>query len=223
LVKETIATTVQVSVMGKKEYGVKAKGKVRIFNFARTALNLRSISTTLSVDGKKYILKDPLVSARVSRDNRGVLESQNPEVVIEAVSPGEDYNLPIGTKLEIRNSVFGSQPGVLYAEVSSEVVGGNVRYVSSVSTEDISTARQWLASSSVLTLSSNLSSAGESVVPSAVKVNLQSFYTEQIVGSEASTVTGSGKAQVSTTAWKTDDLAKLALGSVGGDKNEVKF
>jgi len=62
-----------------------------------------------------------------------------------ASAPGEEYNLPVGTRIEIENEAFGNQPKLLYGIVAEAISGGSTKQVKVVTEGDIDQAYKNLA------------------------------------------------------------------------------
>lgn len=180
---------------GKKEVGSKAVGKVRIFNLTGGPLSLKSKTTTLTAGGKSYVLSSdqnfiPATPAKqVTNPNAGRVAA------VEAAQAGEGYNLPVNTRLEITNQVFGSKPQLLYAQVEEELTGGNSRFVSIIEEADLATAQVALQKQLTDQLTAQLKNDGKMLPEKAYQSNIVSFTTDKPVGSEAPTF--SAKLQIS--------------------------
>lgn len=133
-----------VPATGSRNVGMKASGFVNIYNFSKNTLILRAKSTTLTgPNGQKYAFIQDVGSirptARIGLEDQEVdpLSLIAPAPVV-AADNGEDYNLAKGTRIEIQNEVFGSQPEVLYAVVADEnISGGTNKIVKVISEKDV--------------------------------------------------------------------------------------
>ncbi len=142
---KTMADTFQVN--GKKEVGSKAEGRVALYNLTGQPLALKASTTTLTVGNKVYVFKadQPNVKALTSASN----DSNATLADIVATDGGESYNVPAGTRMEITNQAFGSQPQRLYAKTVTQVVGGNSRFVSVVDKNDLDNTQKELVKRAV--------------------------------------------------------------------------
>lgn len=174
---------------GKKEIGSKAVGKVRIMNLTGAPLSLKSKTTTLSAGGKSYLLVSdqnfiPAVSAKqVSSPNAGRVAS------VEAAQAGEGFNLPVNTRLEITNQVFGNKPQLLYAQVEEELTGGNSRFVSTIVEADLANAQVALQKQLIDQLSDQLKADGKMLPEKAYQTTVVSLTTDKPVGTDTPTFT----------------------------------
>ncbi len=183
-----------LEVNGKKEVGSKAEGRVVIYNLTGSSLNLKSDTTTLSVAEKTYTFKS---------DQRGVkpvanANNDNGATVadIVAIGSGEGFNLPAGTRIEITNKSFGSQPQKLYAKAVTQVVGGSSRFISVISGDDIAKIKENMAKQVVVSVNHKLSSQKQSLIDGSYQFDVVDFATNQAEGSEAIKFSASGNVRV---------------------------
>lgn len=134
--KKTAAST------GSKNVGKKASGFVSVYNFSKTTLILKAQTTVLTAGGRKYFFTQDVggirPTARIGLEDEEVdPTSLIPPVPLVAEGPGEEYNLLVGTRLEIANEAFGSQPKLLYAIVAEDISGGSTKQLPVVAQADI--------------------------------------------------------------------------------------
>lgn len=134
--KKTAAST------GTKNVGKKASGFVSVYNFSKTTLILKAQTTVLTSGGRKYFFTQDVggirPTARIGLEDEEVdPTSLVPPVPLVAEGPGEEGNLPAGTRLEIENEAFGSQPKLLYAIVAEGISGGSTKQLPVVAQADI--------------------------------------------------------------------------------------
>lgn len=134
--KKTAAST------GSKNVGKKASGFVLIYNFSKTTLILKAPTTVLTSGGRKYFFTQDVggirPTARIGLEDEEVdPTSLIAPVPLAAEGPGEEYNLQAGTRLEIENEAFGSQPKLLYAIVVEDISGGSTKQLPVVAQSDI--------------------------------------------------------------------------------------
>ncbi|MBI4050006.1 MAG: hypothetical protein HY398_00995 [Candidatus Doudnabacteria bacterium] len=131
----------QVAATGSKNVGSKASGFVYLYNFSKDTLILRARSTTLTASGgREYAFIQDVSgirpTARIGLEDEEVDQtSLIAPVPVVAAANGEQYNLPAGTRLEIDNEVFGSQPKTLYAVVTDDKISGGTNKIVKVVTE----------------------------------------------------------------------------------------
>jgi hypothetical protein len=218
-VSESKQVSQSFNVNGKKEVGAKAQGRVAIYNLTGSPLNLRAATTVLTVGTRSYYFTQdqnnivPLESAS-SDQNASTAD-------ILAGEGGEDYNLPAGTRMEINNQAFGSQPQRLYAKTVTQVIGGSSRYVSVISSEDITAAQTALIKTAVDQVNSGLPN-DRKLVEGAYTVELQNFTTDKPEGTEATTFNASGTVLVKGLAFNEAELQNMLRArleeSIGEDK-----
>ncbi len=194
---------------GKKEIGSKAVGKVRIFNLTGAPLSLKSKTTTLSAGGKSYVLSAdqnfiPATPAKqVTSPNAGRVAA------VEAAQAGEGFNVPVNTRLEITNQVFGNKPQLLYAQVEEELTGGNSRFVSTIEEADLATAQVALQKQLIDQLTVQLKNDGKMLPEKAYQSNIVSFTTDKPAGSEAPTFTAKLQINLKGLAFEPAQLTDL--------------
>lgn len=204
---------------GKKEVGSKAQGRVAIYNLTGSAMNLRTSTTVLTVGTKSYYLV---------ADLNGIVALESPTkdsnattADIIAADGGEDFNLPAGTRVEITNQAFGSQPQRLYAKTVTQVIGGSSRYISVVSKEDLDSAQKELISKAVEEVNNNLPD-GRRLVEGAYNVEVANFTSDKPEGTESTTFVASGSIKITGLAFNENDLRQMVRGrltqTLGSDK-----
>lgn len=206
---------------GKKEVGSKAEGRVALYNLTGSPMALKSATTTLTVGSKTYIFKTdqptvkPLTSA--SADSNATLAD------IVASDGGEAFNVPAGTRMEITNQAFGSQPQKLYAKTVTQVVGGNSRFVSVISKDDITAAQTQLTKKVVDGINANLAGGNNKLVDGAYAANITSFITDKAEGTEATGFTAELKVNITGLAFDEAALKNIVrqrlLMTLGNGKN----
>lgn len=218
-ISETKQVSQSFNVNGKKEVGAKAQGRVAIYNLTGSPLNLRAATTALTVGSRTYYF---------TGDQNGIvaLESANSDqnattADIIAGEGGEDYNLPAGTRIEINNQAFGSQPQRLYAKTVTQVIGGSSRFISVISTEDVSGAQTALIRSAVDEINRGMKD-NRKLVDGAYAVELQNFTTDKPEGTETTTFNASATVVVRGLAFNESDMREMVRGrltqTLGEDK-----
>lgn len=201
---QTIADTFQTN--GKKEVGSKAEGRVAIYNLTGSPMALRASTTTLTIGNKSYVFKSDQGNVRPvasGTDNNATVAD------IVAVDGGEAFNVPAGTRVEITNQAFGSQPQRLYAKTVTQVVGGTSRFVSMVTKEDLNAAQSDLTKRVVNGINANLSGGNAKLVEGAYTVNVTSFNTDIPEGTEAQNFTAELKVNITGLAFDETALKNM--------------
>ncbi len=201
-VNEAKSSADSFNVNGKKELGSKAEGRVAIYNLTGQAMALRANTTTLTIGTKTYIFKADQGNVRAVS---GANDSNATLADIVAVEGGEGSNVPAGTRVEITNQAFGSQPNRLYAKTVTQVVGGNSRFVSVITKEDLETAQRELTKRAVESINSSLAGNNVKLVEGAYSVNVESFTADKSEGTEAQSFSAELKASFTGLAF--DELA----------------
>jgi hypothetical protein len=150
-ITEELADSKTYVPSGKKNVGEKASGFVTLYNFTDNTLVLKSKTTHLQVDGKTYYFLQDVGSIRPTQL---LTDGKTPDpasliapVPIVAGAGGEDSNLPVNTRFEVYNEVFGHQPEVLYAQNANPIAGGLNKEITMIAEPDVVAARQDLQSS----------------------------------------------------------------------------
>lgn len=198
---QTIAGTFQTN--GKKELGSKAEGRVALYNLTGSPLALKASTTTLTIGSKSYTFKSDQMNVKAltspSADTNATLAD------IVASDGGESFNVPAGTRMEITNVAFGSKPQKLYAKTVTQVIGGNSRFVSSISKDDLTNAQNSLIKKVVDGINANLASANVKLVDGAYDIGTPTFTTDKPEGTETQSFTA--QLQVTITGLAFDETA----------------
>lgn len=214
----TIADNFQTN--GKKEVGSKAEGRVALYNLTGSAMALKASTTTLTVGNKSYVFKEdqgnvrPLTSA--ANDSNATVAD------IVAVDGGEAFNVPAGTRVEISNQAFGSQPQRLYAKTVSQIIGGTSRFVSVIAKEDLTDAQSKLTKKVVEGINANLAASNVKLVDGAYSITVESFTSDKPEGTEAQNFQVEMKVNISGLAFDETGLKNMIrqrlLSSLGSGK-----
>lgn len=192
---------------GKKEVGSKAEGRVALYNLTGSPMALKATTTTLTVGSKTYTFKadQPVVKAltSASEDSNATLAD------IVASDGGESFNVPAGTRMEITNTAFGSKPQKLYAKTVTQVIGGNSRFVSVISKDDLTAAQTDLTKKVVDGINANLAASNVKLVDGAYTVNVTAFTTDKPQDTEATNFTAELKVTITGLAFDETALKNI--------------
>jgi hypothetical protein len=206
-VDETVETTQTFQTVGKKEVGSKAQGRVAIYNLTGSPMNLRATTTVLSVGSKNYTFNEDQNNIRALP---GPTQDSGATVAdITAQAGGESYNLPAGTRLEITNQSFGSQPQRLYAKTVTQVIGGSSRFVSVIGADDIKKAQTDLNVVAADNIRNDLKSRNLVLIDEAFTATSLEFSTDKPEGTEAPSFSGRTKVRIVGLAFNQEELIKL--------------
>jgi hypothetical protein len=192
---------------GKNEVGTKSQGRVAIYNLTGSSLNLKATTTVLSVGSKNYTFN-------FDQENIHALPSptqdQNATVAdITAQGGGESFNLPAGTRLEITNQSFGSQPQRLYAKTVTQVVGGASRFVSVISKDDLAQAQKSLVQMLADKIRGDLKTQNLTLLDDAQTPTVSGFATDKPEGTETPSFNAKAGIHMQGLAFDQDQLVKL--------------
>ncbi len=192
---------------GKNEVGTKSQGRVAIYNLTGAPLNLRATTTVLSVGSKNYTFNEDQNGIRTLPS---ATQDQNASVAdITAQGGGESFNLPAGTRLEITNQSFGSQPQRLYAKTVSQVVGGASRFVSVISHDDVVRVQNEMNKSVLDNIRNDLKSRNLTLLDDAYIVTPSEFATDKPEGTETPTFNAKTKVRIQGLALDQNQLITL--------------
>ncbi len=145
IIEQEVAGEKKIATTGSRNVGKNASGFISIYNFSKTTLVLKAQTTELTANGHKYYFTQDVGSirptARIGLEDQEIDESSLvPPIPVVAASPGEEFNLPSGTRIEVSNEVFGAQPQLLYAVAAQDITGGSTKLVKLVTQTDIDNA-----------------------------------------------------------------------------------
>ncbi len=207
-VQKTLDVTSKLTSTGKREVGSKAQGTVLIYNLSKKTLNLKAATTTLQVGGKQYVFTEDQSSIKSVGANAPESDLRSAQII--AVNGGEDFNLPAGTRIEINNQVFGSQPDVLYAVAKTQVGGGTSRFISLVSDEDYKKAEEALKTKALEQIRGELKQQNLTLLDNAfAPMELSEFAADKPVGTEAPQFEAKAKVKVTGLAFEEKQLIEL--------------
>ncbi len=220
LVNETVAVSDKFQSQGKTQVGNKATGTVKIYNFTKLPINLKALTTVLSVGGKTYNLVNDVLDLKPTqylnaRTKQVDVNSLGNSVDIIASSGGDDFNLPEGTRLEISNQVFGSRPLFLYAKTDSEISGGTTRYLSVISQGDLDAAKTQLQNEALKQIQNELAINGGVLADRAFVENSQQFTTDNPVNTQTPNFLASMQAVITGVSFNRGNLTNLIFQRIG--------
>lgn len=223
LIDRTLEVSGKFEIDGKREVGSKARGKVKVLNLSGLPLSLRAVTTTLVLGDKKYSLVSDLNAIPALPASKATDQTAGFEAEIVAQEAGTAFNVPTGTRMEISNQVFGSKPNVLFARTSTEVTGGNSRFVSVITSTDSTKIREKLTSKAISDLQEEFEKKGLEVPKEAGRVEVVEFKLDQPEGTETPTVGANLKVRIVTVAFDGSKLlallrARLERGAITGKK-----
>ena len=202
---------------GTKNVGKKASGFVYIYNFSKTTLILKTQTTVLTANGRQYVFTQDVSgirpTARIGLEDEEVdPTSLIPPVPLVAENPGEEYNLPAGTRLEIQNEAFGSQPKLLYAIVAEDVSGGSTKQLKVVTQSDIDGSYDALFRDIVSKAKTDLAgqNPGAKILDNALSAEIVEKQTPAAAGTEAADFTSSMKLKIRALAYDETQVLDLA-------------
>ncbi len=213
-VNETVMATDKFQSQGKNQVGNKATGTVKIYNFTKLPINLKALTTVLSVGGKTYNLVNDVMDLKPTlysnaRTKEVDVNSLGDSVDIIATTGGEDSNLPQGTRLEISNQVFGSRPLLLYAKSDTEITGGTTRYLSIISQDDLDTAKTKLEDEALKQVSDKLGASGAVLADGAYVESPPQFTSDNPVLAQTPSFTATLKTVITGVSFNKKDLTNI--------------
>jgi hypothetical protein len=200
---------------GISDSGGKATGSVIIYNFTGHLLKLGAATTTLTAGNNVYKLVSDATNIKPTKyfANGTDIDTStlSPGVTIVADQPGESYNLPQGTRLEIHNSVLGTVPQQLYARNDTQgIAGGSSSENKIVSTSDLSMAQSALPSGLLTAAEQQLQSSKNLILlDTGAKLQNSTVTFDHAVNDSTSSFNGTISGNLSGLAYSQDQLKKL--------------
>lgn len=218
MVEREISGQGQYAATGTRNVGKIASGFVSIYNFSKTTLILKAQTTVLTASGRKYYFTQDVPGIRPTA--RIGLEpgeeeidetSLVPPVPLAAEGAGEEYNLPAGTRLEIQNEAFGSQPKLLYAIAGEGITGGTTKIAKFVTEADLRNA--YAAVASVLLDQSRAEPGTQNsswkILDNAYTMQVLDQYSPTAVGTETSEFEAFARVRIRALAFDETDVKKI--------------
>jgi len=219
-VDETLTLSDKFQSQGKKQVGNKSAGTIKIYNFTKLPINLKSSTTILTAGNKTYTLINDVSGVKPAvyknAQTKEVDETSLGESFqIAATSGGENFNLPAGTRLEITNQVFGSKPQFLFAKSDSEITGGTTRYLSIISQEDLDLAKKELENKALQEINNKLESSGLVLTDKVYTFDVVQFATDNAVNTQTPNFVATMEAKINGLAYNEKDLSSLISERIG--------
>jgi len=215
---------------GQRNIGKTASGFVSIYNFSKTTLILKAATTELTANGRKYYFTQDVggirPTARIGLEDQEIDEtSLIPPVPIVAAGAGEEYNLPAGTRFEISNEAFGSQPTTLYAMSSENIAGGTTQHVRFVTASDVDGALGALSEELAASARVQLSEAnpGQRFAPNAMDLQIIEQASQYQPGREAEEFSVSIRMKIRALTYEDSDLREVVFSRVRRLMPETKI
>lgn len=227
VIDESQQMTVQFKATGRLNKGLKAKGKVQIYNFTGQTLRLNVATTILIAGTLTYQFESDVVGIKPTRYIEGTRDpdpaSLIPEVNIVATQAGDSYNLPGGTRFEIKNEKLAAT-NQLYARNNQNIGGGTTRFSSLVTQQDIDNANTVLQTSIVASIKQQLlNGRGLVILDSAMTQTDTNISFDKKVDEEAINFNGTISTKIKALAYDLDDLAEIVRDRIEATLDSNKF
>jgi hypothetical protein len=200
---------------GQSDLGQKATGSVVIYNFTGHLLKLGATTTTLTAGSNTYHFVSDASNIKPTKyfANSTNVDSSSlsPAVAIIADQPGDNYNLPQGSRFEIKNAVIGGPSNALYAQNDSQgISGGTTEDVSFVSTDDLASAKTAITSSVISASEQQLASSKNlTLIDSGAVLTTPAVTFNHAVNDQSPSFSGTVSGQLQGLAFSSSDLKKL--------------
>lgn len=215
LLTKEISQTKNFPVTGTSLSGSKATGKAVITNGTSTTFKLRASTTTLVAGGKNYFF---------TQDVSGIKPGSNSAVDMVAEQAGESYNVPSGTKFEIKNAALGNQPEV-YATASTDIAGGVATATLSLTQADLDAALTKSTEELIATAEAeiNQENPGLRLILSGVNKEILAQTANKNIGEAAESFDFTVIARLTGLAYREDDVKNLVSQQIGSVLSEDKY
>jgi len=226
-ISESLQSKNTFQSQGKKEVGNKASGTVKIYNFTKLPINLKSSTTILTVGSKTYRLAQDINSLKPVTYKNPKTKEINPNSLgasfaVIAQDGGESFNLPAGTRMEISNQVFGSNPQFLYAKIDTAITGGTSRFISVVTDQDIKDGQTFLTNQLIQSLKDKLAKDNLTVAEKSYNIEIKSFITDKAVNSESPSFEAVLNANITGLGFDQGQLQKLVMDRISQTMSQDK-
>ncbi len=196
--------------------GQQATGTVQIYNFTGHVLKLGAATTTLTAGSATYHFTTDAANIPVTRYFAGSKTNVDPSslgapITVVANQAGDASNVPQGTRFEIKNVAFGSNPTTLYATSTTTITGGATGSgTAAISQNDQTTANGVLQKDLLAATEQQLLASKQlTLLDSGATVTSPAISFDQPVNAPVSSFTGTINATVSGLAFSKGDLVKL--------------
>ncbi|MBX4205328.1 MAG: baseplate J/gp47 family protein [Candidatus Doudnabacteria bacterium] len=143
-ISREVSQTKNFPATGVKNVGTKATGSVQLYNFTKNTLTLKSTTTVLLANGKKFLFTKDVTGLRPTATIGTGAEAEVdpssliPPIAIVAQDPGEDSNIAANTKFNIVNAALGNQN--VYGVDTAALTGGTTKTIKIISQPDLDNA-----------------------------------------------------------------------------------
>jgi hypothetical protein len=198
---------------GKQNVGLKAQGNVQIYNYSGRILKFNAATTTFTAGGMVFHLQKDVSGIKPTK-NIGSTQNADPsslipEVPVIADQPGDLYNLPAGTKLELHNAALGDSPTV-YAIATKAIDGGVSRFTTAVSQEDLDKAATDLKTVMVTAAKQQLiNTKGLTLLDSGAQTQTNTPVFDKKIGDSSVNFSGTVIGHIKALLFNNDSLKKV--------------
>jgi hypothetical protein len=195
--------------------GQKAAGSVQLYNFTGHLLKLGVSTTTLISGGNTYHFLSDVANIKPTKYFANGTDvdpsSLTPPVAIVADQPGDSYNLPQGSRLEIHNTVLGNPSNLLYAQNNNQSIsGGTAENINTVSATDLASAKTAIASSVIAASEQQLASSKNlTLIDSGLSLQSPAITFNHAANDQSASFSGAVGGQLVGLAFSSSDLKKL--------------
>jgi len=200
---------------GQDDLGQKATGSVIVYNFTGHLLKLGATTTTLTAGSNVYHFVSDATNIKPTKyfaNSTNVDPSSlSPAVAIIADQPGDNYNLPQGSRFEIKNAVIGGPSNALYAQNDSQSIsGGTTEDVAFVSADDLASAKTAITSSVISASEQQLASSKNlTLIDTGAILQSPVVTFNHATNDQSPSFSGTISGQLQGLAFSSSDLKKL--------------
>jgi cell division protein FtsL len=231
IVSREVSQTKNFPATGTKNIGTKATGSVQLYNFTKNTLTLKSTTTVLLVNGKKFLFtKDitglrPTATIGTGADAEVDSSSLIPPVSLIAELPGEDYNIAANTKFNIVNAALGNQN--VYGVDTAAFAGGSTKTVKIVSQQDLDNAAASMTNSIAAQAEEDLKSENTGsdvkILPTGITKEVLAKTSNKNAGDTADAFDMTMIAKISGLSFRETDVKELAKNKITSVLSDDKY
>ncbi|HEV8601662.1 MAG TPA: hypothetical protein VGQ87_03670 [Patescibacteria group bacterium] len=229
VVTKEVSQTKNFIVTGKAVSGTKASGTAQLYNFTKNTLTLKASTTTLiDASGKKYFFTKDATGLRPTGGTQSQPDQKTltAPISIIAEEPGDTYNIPAGTKLEIKNAALGNKPEV-YAITASDIAGGASTSQTALTQQDLDNAVTKMAEDLTAAAQTELAKdegAGSSkLLVSGIKQEILAKTANRNVGDQVENFDMTVIARLTGLSFKEDDVRNIVNQKMQAFVSEDKY